>query len=81
MARLAVFEHGYGPLQRLLLSVIRRLVGYVPDPILVMSYRRVIFGRQFAPLLHRAMRKSKHWTVAEVEVMAAWVAKNSGCEY
>ncbi len=81
MARISVFEHGFGPLQRMLLGVITRLVGYVPDPILVFSYRRALFGRQFTPLLHHALRKPKRWTVAEAEIMAAYVAKHSSCEY
>lgn len=80
-SRLSVFNGGYGVLQTRILHVIQWLVGYVPEPILVMSYRRKLFGASFAPVLHHAMRKPKHWTVAEVEVMAAWVSKHSECEY
>jgi hypothetical protein len=81
MSRLQLITDGHGPLQRVFLRIIRAIIGYVPEPILVMSYRRGLFGRYFAPVLPRAMRKSTHWTPAECEIMAAVVAQHSECEY
>ena len=81
MARIAVFENRYGIIQQVFLGLIRRVFGYVPDPILVLSYRREVFGKHFAPLLHQALRNPKHWSIGEVEVMAAYIAKHSSCEY
>jgi hypothetical protein len=56
MMRLGIVDHGHRPLQKLQLSLIRALVGHVPGPILVMSYRRGLFGKQFAACLQRGMR-------------------------
>jgi hypothetical protein len=47
----------------------------------VFSYRSEIFGKSFAACLQEAMRRSKAWSVAEVETMAAFVSKVNHCAY
>lgn len=59
--RLLGLEHGHGPLQKVLLGIIRRLVGKVPPPILLMSYRRDHFGKRLAPCFQEAMRGATEW--------------------
>ena len=79
--RLRILETGHRPLQKLLLGLIRRYIGKVPDPILTLSYRRKLFGRFFAASLHEGMRGAKEWQVAEVELFAAFVSKLNACQY
>ena len=79
--RLKILKNGHTFLQKLQFRVIKKMMGEVPGPIAVMSYRRQFFGKHFAPWLNQAMRKMKHWTVGEVELMAAFVSKNNECQY
>lgn len=79
--RLSVVEHGHRPLQKVQLAIIRALVGHVPGPILVMSYRKELFGKQFAACLQRGMRGTGAWTDGEREVFAAFVSKMNDCGY
>jgi hypothetical protein len=79
--RLGVLQHGHRPLQKPVLAFIRRLVGQVPGPILTMSYRSEIFGKAFSASLQEGMRRAKHWSVAEVELFAAFVSNLNRCEY
>lgn len=79
--RLSVVEHGHRPLQKLQLAIIGSLVGHVPGPILVNSYRKELFGKQFAACLQRGMRGVGAWTASEREVFAAFVSKMNDCAY
>lgn len=79
--RLQILKSGHSFLQKLQLRVIKKMMGEVPGPIAVMSYRREFFGKYYAQWLHKAMRKMKHWTIGEVELMAAYVSKNNACQY
>jgi hypothetical protein len=79
--RLSVVEHGHGPLQKLPLGIIRTLCGHVPGPILVMSYRRSLFGKWFANCLQQGMKRTTEWSCGEVEIFAAFVSKKNSCAY
>jgi hypothetical protein len=79
--RIAAPETGHRPLQKLQLALIRTLVGQVPGPILVLSYRRALFGRQFARCLEQGMRRGSAWTQPEREIFAAFVSKLNQCDY
>ena len=57
------------------------MMGEVPGPIATMSYNRNFFGKHDAVWLNHTMRKMKHWSVGEVELMAAYVSKNNACQY
>ena len=79
--RIAAPEHGHRPLQKVQLALIRALVGHVPGPILVMSYRRNLFGKQFSRCLEEGMRRGRAWTQPEREIFAAFVSKLNQCAY
>jgi hypothetical protein len=79
--RLGVVDKGHRPLQKLQLALIRALVGHVPGPILVMSYRRKVFGAQFSQCLEEGMRRGPAWTQPEREVFAAFVSRLNQCAY
>lgn len=81
--RLGVLEGGKGLnfLQKLRLWPIRMLAGEIPGPVVVQSYKRDLFGRQFAELLESAMRQASHWTKEEVELFASFTATQLHCGY
>jgi hypothetical protein len=72
---------GYRPLQRLILRVMRAIIGQVPGPVAMMSYRKERFGQGFAALTHEALRGPSRWTVAERELFSAFVSRLNRCEY
>ncbi|MBV8527494.1 MAG: hypothetical protein JOZ75_04195 [Candidatus Dormibacteraeota bacterium] len=79
--RLKVLDNGHRPLQKVPLGIIRLIVGQVPPPILVMSYRREHFGKYMAPCFHQAMRGSTEWSSFETELFAAFVSNLNRCVY
>ena len=79
--RLEVLRSGFRPLQRVQMWIIARLAGDVPPPVRTMSYRREFFGKEFAPLIHEAMRGPSPWSVGEREIFSAFVSRLNQCEY
>jgi hypothetical protein len=74
-------EAGLRPMQRFAARIVRRVAGRMPGPIVAFSYRSEIFGKPFTSCLQEAMGRSKAWSVAEVETMAALVSKVNHCAY
>mgnify|MGYP001165600077 CR=1 FL=1 len=81
--RLQILENGHRFFQKLILSLIKRSSesGKAPGPILVMSYRRELFGKHIAPCFQEAMRKGKEWSIGEVELFAAFVSSLNQCVF
>ena len=79
--RLDVLENGHTLLQKIQLRVIRAIAGRKVGPILVMSYRRDLFGKHLAASFQEAMRETSEWTVGEVELFAAFVSNLNQCRY
>ena len=79
--RLPMLKRGQSLLQRTLYGVMRKVSPEIPGPILVLSYRKEFFGHVFAKLAQHCMRNLRHWSVAEAELFAAFVSKQSACQY
>jgi uncharacterized peroxidase-related enzyme len=80
--RLQIIENGLSPLQKLQMSLIRRLMaGHVPGPIPALSYRADFFGKQFNELVQIALRKATEWHKVETELLAAFVSYNNTCQF
>lgn len=79
--RLQILHEGHRPIQKVFLRVIELVAGQIPGPISVMSYRKELFGKTMAQCFQEAMRESKHWSVAEVELFSAYVSKVNRCAY
>lgn len=79
--RLEALRTGHRPLQRLQLGLMKAMLGGVPGPVAVCSYRREWFGRHFAAYTQQAMRRATEWTVGEVELFAAFVSKKNKCQF
>lgn len=79
--RLDALHHGHRPLQKLQLGIIRTLLGRVPGPIALFSYRRDFFGAAISDAFTEALRGPSQWTVGEREIFAAFVSKLNQCLY
>ena len=81
--RLEILNRGIGlrPLQKLQLLPIRIMARVVPGPIIVLSYRREIFGKYFAQFVQETMRGSSEWSVGELELFASFVSIQLACSY
>lgn len=82
--RLEMLEEGKGlrPVQRLLALLIKKMGGnFMPPPVIVLSYRRQMFGKPFAVVEQESLRGTTFWNKAEAELMAAFVASQNACRY
>ena len=74
--RLDVLNHGYRPGTKLLFAVIRLFSGRpVPDAAKLVFYRPDFYGSRAKEFTHEAMRGPSAWSVADRELMAAYVSK------
>jgi hypothetical protein len=80
--RLQVLENGFRPLQKIILAFIKLMSGgNIAGPMLVMSYRRELFGKYLPACYQEGMRAAKSWTVGEVETFAAFVSSLNECHF
>jgi uncharacterized peroxidase-related enzyme len=74
--RLDVLNHGYSPSTKLLFTVIRLFSRQpVPDAAKLVFYRPDFYGSRAKEFTHEAMRGPSAWSVADRELMAAYVSK------
>ena len=79
--RLQILKSGHRPVQKLILRVIARIIGQVPGPIAVMSYRREMFGKGLSACFQESMHRATAWTHGETELFSAFVSKLNSCAY
>jgi uncharacterized peroxidase-related enzyme len=73
--RPGVLNRGYGPGTRLLFALIRLLSRQpVPDAAKLVFYRPDFYGGRAKEFTHEAMRGPSAWSVADRELMAAYVS-------
>ena len=74
--RLEILNRGYGPGTKALFALIRVFSGHpVPDAAKLVFYRPGFYGAQAKKFTHEAMREPSAWSVADRELMAAFVSK------
>ena len=74
--RLDILNRGYGPGTRLLFALIRLFSRHpVPDAAKLVFYRPGFYGARAKEFTHEAMRGPSAWSVADRELMAAFVSK------
>jgi uncharacterized peroxidase-related enzyme len=79
--RLQVAERGHRLKERLILGMVRRMVGEATDVQRVLFHRPEFFGRPLGAITHHAMRLPSDWSVAERELFAAYVSVQNRCEF
>jgi uncharacterized peroxidase-related enzyme len=74
--RLDILNRGYRPGTKVLFVVIRVFSGHPPpDAAKLVFYRPDFYGAQAKEFTHEAMRGPSAWSVADRELMAAYVSK------
>ena len=74
--RLEILNSGYSTGTRALFAVIRLFSGHpVPDAAKLVFYRPDFYGARAKKFTHEAMRGPSAWSVADRELMAAYVSK------
>jgi uncharacterized peroxidase-related enzyme len=80
--RLEVLNHGYRPGTKLLFAVIRLVTRQpVPDAARLVFYRPDFYGARAKEFTHEAMRGPSAWSVADRELMAAYVSTVLGSAF
>jgi AhpD family alkylhydroperoxidase len=74
--RLEILNRGYRPGTKVLFAIIRVFSGHpVPDAAKLVFYRPGFYGDRAKTFTHEAMRGPSAWSVADRELMAAFVSK------
>lgn len=80
--RLRILDRGYGPGTTVLFALIRLFSGHPPpDAAKFLFYRPEFYGAQAKRFTHEAMRGPSEWTVAERELMAAFISTVNGSAF
>jgi hypothetical protein len=80
--RLARVEHGAGWKHRLVFGLIRLTSGHrVPDVVRTLFFRSAFFGEPMTRLTQAVMRGPSTWSVAEREIVAAFVSRLNQCVF
>jgi AhpD family alkylhydroperoxidase len=80
--RLQVLDSGHGIGTKALFALIRTASRQpVLDIVKLVKYRSDFYGGPMSAVTQEAMRGPSRWTVADRELMAAFVAKTNQCEF
>ncbi|WP_330230549.1 carboxymuconolactone decarboxylase family protein [Nocardia sp. NBC_00508] len=80
--RLDILNRGYSTGTKVLFTLIRVFSGHpVPDAAKLVFYRPDFYGALAKTFTHEAMRGPSAWSVADRELMAAFVSKVNECAF
>jgi uncharacterized peroxidase-related enzyme len=80
--RLTILDNGHSFATKILFALIRTASRQpTPEALKLMKYRSDFFGRPMQRLMQEAMRGPSAWSVADRELMAAFISKANRCEY
>lgn len=80
--RLEILNDGYKFGARILFSIIKTFSGYpLPDAAKIIFYRPDFYGTPAKQFTQRAMRGPSKWSVADRELMAAYVSGLNECSF
>lgn len=80
--RLGILDHGHTLGKKALMAFIRTVSRVrVADIVKMVLYRPEFLGTPLNSMVQEAMRGPSEWSVAEREMMAAYVSKTNECEF
>ena len=79
--RLKTVHSGHRLGDKLMLGVMRLMMGHAPGVVRTLLYRKQFFGRPFSELTQQVMRGPSEWTVGERETFAAFVSRLNQCVF
>jgi len=79
--RLKRVHSGHRLGDRMVLGIMRLMMGHAPGVVRTLFYRKEFFGRPFSELTQDVMRGASEWTVGERETFAAFVSRLNQCVF
>jgi len=79
--RIAKVHSGHRLRDRLMLGVMRLVMGHAPGVVRTLMYRKEFFGRPWTDLTQQVMRGPSAWSVGERETFAAFVSRLNQCVF
>jgi hypothetical protein len=80
--RLQALDRGHPLATKLLFVLIRLMSGHrAPDVVKTLKYRPEFFGGAMSELFQQVMRGPSAWSIADRELMAAYVSRVNACEF
>ena len=80
--RLDVLDRGHTLGKKALFVLIRLMSGHrAPDVVKTLTYRPELFGGPMSLVFQEVMRGPSEWSIADRELMAAYVSKTNECEF
>ena len=80
--RLDVLDDGHPLSTKALFALIRVMSGHrAPDVVKTLKYRPDFFGSPMSAMFQEVMRGPSEWSVADRELMAAYVSKVNACVF
>ena len=77
--RLQRVHSGHGLRDKLMLGMMRMMMGHAPGVVRPLMYRKDFFGAPWTKLTQQVMRGPSEWTVGERETFAAFVSRLNQC--
>ena len=79
--RIAKVHSGHRLRDRMMLGVMRLMMGHAPGVVRTLMYRKEFFGRPWTDLTQQVMRGPSEWLVGERETFAAFVSRLNQCVF
>lgn len=80
--RLPALDHGHSLATKALFLLIRVVSRHpAPDVVKTLKYRPDFFGTPISAQFQQVMRGPSEWSIADRELMAAYVSKTNECEF
>jgi hypothetical protein len=79
--RLAKVHTGHRLRDRVMLGMMRLIMGHAPGVVRTLMYRKEFFGKPWTDLTQQVMRGPSQWSVGEREIFAAYVSRLNQCVF
>jgi hypothetical protein len=79
--RLHKVHTGHRLRDKVMLGIMRLVMGHAPGVVRTLMYRKEFFGRPWTELTQQVMRGPSPWSVGEREIFAAYVSRLNQCVF
>ena len=79
--RLQKVHTGHRLRDKVMLGMMRLLMGHAPGVVRTLMYRKEFFGQPWTDLTQQVMRGPSPWSVGERETFAAYVSRLNQCVF